>query len=67
MKIKALISFAGLETMTAGEVKDVEEKTAKDLINGGLVEAVADAKKAPAPKTTKAAPKKAPARKTAKK
>lgn len=32
MKIKALVSFVGRVSMTQGEVKEVSEEVAKDLI-----------------------------------
>ncbi len=41
MKIRALISFAGMVTMGAGEVRDdVEKNVAEDLIAAGYVEEV---------------------------
>lgn len=35
MKIKALKSFVGVVTMTAGEIKDVQTVYANDLIHAG--------------------------------
>lgn len=70
MKIKALTSFAGLATMAMGEIKEVEDGIAKDLIAAGYaVEFTADkgGKKAtPAPVEAKKAPAKATKAKTAK-
>lgn len=45
MKVKALTSFAGPETMFGGEIKDIADKQVlDDLIKCGYVEAVEDAK-----------------------
>ncbi|MBQ8177248.1 MAG: hypothetical protein IJ035_09485 [Oscillospiraceae bacterium] len=38
MKIKANTSFAGAVSMYAGEVRDVDDKTAKALISCGYAE-----------------------------
>lgn len=40
MKVKALISFCGVESMAMGEVRDIDKSIAKDLINAKYVEAV---------------------------
>lgn len=38
MRVKALKAFAGNVTMRPGEVRDIPEAIARDLIRGGLVE-----------------------------
>lgn len=40
MKIKALKSFCGTVTMGIGDVKDVEEKMASELIGAGYAQSV---------------------------
>ena len=40
MKVKALTNFAGIETMHCGEVKNINDEVASDLIKCGYVEAV---------------------------
>lgn len=40
MKVKALVSFSGLESMAMGEVKDIDESIAKDLLHAKYVEAI---------------------------
>ena len=40
MKIKALVSFAGIVTMGVGEVKDVPTEIANDLIQAKYAEKV---------------------------
>ena len=49
MKIKAVTNFAGIVTMHRGEVKDVKDEIATDLVKCGYVEAVKDAKASPPP------------------
>lgn len=51
-KVKAKVSFAGLVTMGAGEVKDIESaELVKDLISAGYVE---ECKSSSAPQREKA-------------
>lgn len=46
MKVKALVSFAGVVTMAVGDVKDIQNKTiVADLIKAKYVEEVKSAKK----------------------
>lgn len=40
MKVKALIPFAGIVTMGTGEVKQIPDDVARDLLSCGYVEAV---------------------------
>lgn len=40
MKIKALISFAGVVSMTINEVRVVSDEVGKDLVGAGLAEVV---------------------------
>lgn len=46
MKIKALVSFAGVVTMGVNEEREVGEEIAKDLINAGYAVEVKPVKKA---------------------
>ncbi len=53
-KVKAKISFAGIVTMGAGEVREItDEATVKDLLQAGYVEEVTSAPKAPVKKSAK--------------
>jgi hypothetical protein len=46
MKVKALISFSGVESMAMDEVKDIlDESIVKDLLRAGYVEEVKEEKK----------------------
>lgn len=45
VKIKALVSFAGKVTMVAGEVRDVKDEIAEDLIQAKYAEKVTTSKK----------------------
>lgn len=45
MKIKALVSFAGLVNMTVGDIAEVDGLTAADLISAGYAEEVRDSSK----------------------
>ena len=40
MRVKALISFSGIESMAMGEVKDIDESIAKDLLRVKYVEEI---------------------------
>lgn len=40
MKVKAIVSFAGVETMAPGDVKDVSDALAQGLIEAGYAEPV---------------------------
>lgn len=42
MKVKALISFGGVVSMTKGEIRKISKTVAKDLIKAGFVEQVVD-------------------------
>lgn len=56
MLVKALTSFAGIVSMSAGEIKDItDEELAKDLLHAGYIEEVKEAKvvKPAAKKTAK--------------
>lgn len=44
MKIKALTSFAGAATMAVGEIKDVPDAVAADVIRCGFAEAAEEPK-----------------------
>lgn len=47
MKVKALVSFSGLETMAMDEVKEIlDESIATDLLKAGYVEQIKEEKKA---------------------
>ena len=46
MKIKALVSFAGVVTMGVDEEREVSNEVAKDLINAGYAIEVKAVKKA---------------------
>ena len=51
MKVKALIPFAGEVSMAVGEVADIPDNIANDLISAGHVEKIGGKDKpAPAPK-----------------
>lgn len=43
MRIKALVSFAGIITMNIGEVREVEEKLASSLISCGYADEITEA------------------------
>ncbi|MEH7093945.1 hypothetical protein [Neobacillus vireti] len=46
MKVKALVSFAGVVTMALNEVKEIEDKViCDDLLRAGFVEEVKSARK----------------------
>lgn len=45
MKIKALVSFAGVVTMGVGEVRDVPANIANDLIQAKYAEKISASKK----------------------
>ncbi|MCM3763450.1 hypothetical protein [Neobacillus niacini] len=46
MKVKALVSFAGVVTMGVGEVKEIKDKAiCEDLLQAGYVEEVKSTKK----------------------
>lgn len=45
LKIKALVSFAGKVTMAPGEIREVPNEIAEDLIRAGYAEKVTTAKK----------------------
>lgn len=40
MKVKALVNFSGLVTMTKGEEKDIDKDIAKDLLRAKFVEEI---------------------------
>lgn len=42
MKIKALVSFAGAVSMRLGEIKEIGDDTAADLISAGYAEKLPD-------------------------
>lgn len=54
MKIKAKISFCGKVSLSMGEIKDVDDAAALDLIKAGLAEEVADEVSEPAKPSAKA-------------
>lgn len=54
MKIKALVSFAGLVNMTVGDIAEVDGLTAADLISAGYAEEVREGKNKKAAKTDEA-------------
>lgn len=54
MKIKALVSFAGLVNMTVGDVAEVDGLTAADLISAGYAEEIRESKGKKAAKTDEA-------------
>lgn len=37
MKVKALVSFAGAISMGAGEIRDIDEADARDLLRAGYI------------------------------
>lgn len=37
MKVKALVSFAGAISMGAGEIRDIDEAMARDLLRAGYI------------------------------
>ena len=37
MKVKALVGFAGAVSMAAGEIRDIDEAIARDLLYAGYV------------------------------
>lgn len=37
MKVKALVGFAGAVSMAAGEIRDIDEAIARDLLHAGYV------------------------------
>ena len=37
MKVKALVSFAGVVSMGAGETRDIDDNIARDLLHAGYV------------------------------
>jgi len=43
MRIKAIVSFAGMITMNIGEVREVEEKLASSLISCGYAVEITEA------------------------
>lgn len=54
MKVKALVSFSGIITMSAGEVGEISEKEVlNDLLKAGYVEEVKAEKKAVKPDENK--------------
>lgn len=54
MKIKALISFSGPDVnMAVGEVQEIEDTLAEELVNSGLAESL-DEKPAKKPRSKKA-------------
>ena len=53
MKVKALISFGGVVSMTKGEIRKISKTVAKDLIKAGYVEQVVEEKEEKPKKTTK--------------
>lgn len=46
-KIKALVGFAGVVTLAAGQTADVTDEAAADLLKAGFAEEVAEEKAAP--------------------
>ncbi len=54
MRVKALVSFSGIITMSAGEVGEISEKEVlNDLLRAGYVEEVKAEKKAVKPDENK--------------
>lgn len=52
MKVKALISFSGLESMRMGEIKEIlDESILNDLLKANYIEEVKEEKKAARKKT----------------
>lgn len=45
MKYKAKITFGGVVSMAEGEVKEVDERTAKELLKAGYIEEIKPATK----------------------
>lgn len=66
MKIKALVSFAGSATMAVGEIKDVPDEIAADVIRCGFAAPAEEPAEEPVEKPTEEAAEE-PAEKPAKK